>query len=99
LKLFQHKKKDFRVLFFLHIKDVETSGLELIVLAESTPCGVEFQLSCSTEQWHGQFVVLNLFIAFFFCVFCFLGWCVDVWSLVLTFQLKFEKTFTSSSRI
>jgi hypothetical protein len=68
--LFQHKKKDFRVLFFLHIKDVETSGLELIVLAESTPCGVEFQLSCSTDmQWHGQFVVLNLFIAFFFWFF------------------------------
>jgi hypothetical protein len=64
LKSFQHRK-DFRVFFFLHKKDVETSGLELIVLAESTPCGMEFQLSCSTEQWHGQFVVLNLFIAFF----------------------------------
>jgi hypothetical protein len=95
LKSFQHRK-DFKVLFFLHRKDVETSGLELIVLAQSTPCGMEFQLWGPTEQ-HGQFVVLNLFIAF---LFCFGGvWCVDMWSLVLTFQLKFERTFTSSSRI
>jgi hypothetical protein len=82
LKSFRHRK-DFRVLFSLHRKDLETSGLELIVLAESTPCGMELQLSCSTEQWHGQFVVLNLLIAFFFGFFFWGGvWTCGCWFLL-----------------
>ncbi len=33
-----------------------------------------FRVLCSTEQWHSQFVVLNLFMAFyFFFCFCFFG--------------------------
>lgn len=90
LKLLRHRKY-FRVLFFLHREDVETGGLERIVLAESTPCGMEFQLLCSTANlWFSTFSLHFVL---------FLGWGVDMWSLVRTFQLKFERTFNSSSRI